>query len=340
MRLLVLSPGFPAYPGAFTPGVVDTLVGLAETHRVEVRCVRSPLPQRGRIRFRGLDVVSASGVAGLKGVLAAAGSADVVWALWPNRTGDVAVIAARAAGKPLVLSLMGAELANLPEVDYGTCRTLRGRLRMQALLRAADLVTAGSTQLIDKAAGFGATRAEVAPLGVPMARITRRQRPPGGRAILVVSDSSAVKRPDLVCQVVRRRDDVTLSIYGADPSGQWAALAAEAPVTFHGFTAAPAVYAAYAEHDVLLHPSAHESQGMALIEAAAAGLPVVCWDVGVASALAALGAAVHLVADPCDVDDRLAAAFADSTRGASAVRQAFDLDRCVARWSALLESVH
>jgi glycosyltransferase involved in cell wall biosynthesis len=40
------------------------------------------------------------------------------------------------------------------------------------------------------------------------------------------------------------------------------------------------VYRLYREHDVFLFPSLHESGGMAVLEAMAAGLPVVCLDLG------------------------------------------------------------
>jgi glycosyltransferase involved in cell wall biosynthesis len=40
------------------------------------------------------------------------------------------------------------------------------------------------------------------------------------------------------------------------------------------------VYELYREHDVFLFPSLHESGGMAVLEAMAAGLPVVCLDLG------------------------------------------------------------
>jgi len=419
VRLVVVSPGFPSYPGPFNPAVVDTVAALAEVWSVEVHAVRSPLKARGRTRYRGIDIVDLGDLAAAGGALVdAARTADIVWALWPNRTGGPAFVAARAARRPLVFSLMGSELADLPELGYGSRRNRRGKLRAKAWLRSAARVTVGSEWLAEQALRLGASRVDVVPLGAPIERIPRRgddarcgvtplragdhaERrvvdgavvsraapdrgglgspvpgrgslgspvPGGGRLgspvpgrgslgspvpggvvaagaarepaspgrILVVADSSAVKRPDVVAEVARGHRG-PMTIYGADRSGAWAELAKAPNVTWRGFAESDEVYAAYGTHDVLLHPSAHESQGMALIEAAAAGLPIVCRQVGVAAELHRLGARVEVVNQAFGA--AVARVLQDPGGGETdAVRAAFSVPTCTARWRALFEGL-
>ncbi|MCK6552837.1 glycosyltransferase, partial [Myxococcota bacterium] len=80
--------------------------------------------------------------------------------------------------------------------------------------------------------------------------------------------------------------------------------------------------------DVLVHASAHESQGCALVEAALAALPIATTAVGVARELEARGVAIEVV------DDARAEALADAVlrarrRGATSAAR----DAVLARWS-------
>jgi glycosyltransferase involved in cell wall biosynthesis len=51
-------------------------------------------------------------------------------------------------------------------------------------------------------------------------------------------------------------------------------------VTFWGFLPRPQVLKKFAECDVLVHPSLHDSGGWVCLEAMAAGRPVICLDLG------------------------------------------------------------
>jgi glycosyltransferase involved in cell wall biosynthesis len=72
-------------------------------------------------------------------------------------------------------------------------------------------------------------------------------------------------------------------------------------ITFHGALAQPQVAALMAAADLLLQPSAFESYGMALAEAAAVGLPAIAFRVGAAERLVRHGG-TGLLAPPGDWD--------------------------------------
>ena len=76
-----------------------------------------------------------------------------------------------------------------------------------------------------------------------------------------------------------------------------------------------------AGYDVLVHPSAHESQGSALVEAALAEVPIAGFDVGVAGELARLGAVVEL-ARSADAGSLAEAVIASASRVADPAARA------------------
>ena len=85
-------------------------------------------------------------------------------------------------------------------------------------------------------------------------------------------------------------------VVGDDPHGMAPRLQARAQalgvgdrVVLHGALPQPQVAARMASADLLLHPSAFESYGMVLAEAAAVGLPAVAFRVGAAERLVAHG---------------------------------------------------
>lgn len=116
-----------------------------------------------------------------------------------------------------------------------------------------------------------------------------RLRPPGERIAVVVSRADPIKRLDLLLLALERRPDVgklQVRVLGAGPDlERLRARAAESgvPVTFSGFD--PCVAEALAGADFLLHTCPAEPFGLSILEAFAAGLPVLVPDRGGAGAL-------------------------------------------------------
>ena len=91
-------------------------------------------------------------------------------------------------------------------------------------------------------------------------------------------------------------------------------LGLEDAVTFTGYATDAAVAAAYTTADVLVVTSEHEGFGVPVVEAMAAGLPVVAYDQGAVPEV--LGDSGVLVAsrDPYDLADAVGSLLADPTR--------------------------
>jgi glycosyltransferase involved in cell wall biosynthesis len=95
-----------------------------------------------------------------------------------------------------------------------------------------------------------------------------------------------LKGLDLALHALRRRgENVQFTLIGDGPyGGELRALAASlgliSRVEFPGRLSRAATLAAYREHDVFMFPSLHDSGGFAVLEAMAAGLPVICLEAG------------------------------------------------------------
>lgn len=84
---------------------------------------------------------------------------------------------------------------------------------------------------------------------------------------------------------LRRDPDLRLTMVGTGPeTRRWQKLARDLgiahAVVWRGWLDRAAVMKSYAEHDLFLFPSLHDSSGNVILEAAANGLPVLCFDLG------------------------------------------------------------
>jgi len=90
---------------------------------------------------------------------------------------------------------------------------------------------------------------------------------------------------EAVAEARRRGSDVTLTIAGEGPLQAWLVeLARKAGVAdsveFLGHLDRASLLTAYADADVFVFPSLHDSSGNVVLEAMGAGLPVICLDLG------------------------------------------------------------
>lgn len=319
LRILFITPGFPDREDRFTPGVVDTLVALHTLgHRLDIHAIRSPPAARQTV-FRGLPITRHRRIAGFAVDVRERHRRepyDRIWSIWPNLTGLAAFAAKAVLSRPLIATLAGAELADQHELRYANPRPTR----LAAVLRAADRITVGSAPMAARAAARGLTTT-VCPLGVDFSGVRRRSRRGAGR-VVVFGDPSPVKRPGLGLAAAERIGEVT--VFGGAA----------------GFTSPRVVRRALAEHDLLVHASGHESQGIGLIEAAYAGLAVACFDVGVAQELASLGGRV-VIAGRVSADglveaakDALELPLDDGKR----IAERFSAEACARRFAAILRS--
>lgn len=219
-------------------------------------------------------------------------------AFWANEPGLMAGLLGRLASVPVVVSVGGGEAVWLPDIGYGGSRSSVGRRVLAASLRLADQVTVGSEYARTFLDPPVARRARVIPLGIDCGRFraapTRPEGPPW--RLIYVGSLNAVKNHGALLEAFseltrRLGSDVTLDCVGEDTlhgavQARARSLGIGDRVRFRGFLPNGELAELYRGAHLNLLPSRYESQSVALLEAAAAGVPTVGFAVGLLPSLA------------------------------------------------------
>lgn len=280
---------------------------------------------------------------------------DVLHAFWAYEPGVIAGWLKQRLGLRTIVSLAGGELIDLPGLAYG----LGGRRAlMQAMrwaLRKADVVTAGSMGLLEKArsvAHLDHDRTTFAPLGVDVAMFTpegrRRETTP---TIINVGSLQPVKgQGDLIRAfrfVVDQEPNARLAIVGDGPlRAELETLVVQLQladrVSFAGDVRHERLPDLYHEVGLFVQASFHESQGMAMLEAAACGVPIVGTPVGALADLAPDAAVASPPGDPIRLAQAILSVLGDTTRcrmlgdaARTRVAEVYSLDAAMSRFGAL-----
>lgn len=373
MKIGLIVPGFSASESDWCIPVLLNLVReLSKVHQVHVYTLRYP-HRRGRYAVYGAQVRAfggglASGLGrapllaqALAGIVGEARRErlDVLHGLWADEPGFLATTASRFLGIRAIVSVAGGELVGFPDIGYGGQLSRINRWMTRRALRDAQCVTVGSALLAQMAvAQADSTRLRRVPLGVDtrlFAVDRRAQRQTAGSgagsllhvaSLLPVKDQGTLLRA--FAQVVAVRPDAVLTIAGDGPLRQTLQAMARllgigAQVRFRGAVAHDCLPDLYRSADLCLLSSRHESQNLAVLEAAACGTPVVGTAVGVLPELAppgcvvpvgdagALAAAVLRLLDEDERRQGLGQAQAE------AVRQRFSLEQTAAALTVLYE---
>ncbi|HVZ39716.1 MAG TPA: glycosyltransferase [Candidatus Kapabacteria bacterium] len=220
---------------------------------------------------------------------------SLVHSLWATETGFLGARAAARIGVPLIVTIGGGELARYPRENYGAQLSMVQRAFVRTAFRRAAAITAGSAWIARRVPAEFQPRLHRLPLGVDTEMFTPMPMR-GGARLLVVSSMIPLKDHNSIlhafADVRRARPDATLAMTGEgfereriEASVRDLGLAG--CVRFHGDVPHDQMPALYRDADRLLHASLYESQGMAILEALATGLPVIASDVGVAAELPA-----------------------------------------------------
>jgi glycosyltransferase involved in cell wall biosynthesis len=217
---------------------------------------------------------------------------DVAQSIWSGRSGFIAVAAARALRIPGLVHVAGGEVVALPEIGYGGRLSLRNRLREAVVLRAANQVTAATPAMIAALArcGIAATRLPLgADLTVWPARAPRRRDPKGPARLVHVGSINRVKDQATLLRALAalaasgtrfEMDLVGEDTLGGELQALAGALGLGERVRFRGFLTQtqlrPLVQAAH----LMVISSRHEAGPLAVLEAAAVGVPTVGTAVG------------------------------------------------------------
>lgn len=306
MNIALIVPGFSRDANDWAiPALQNLVVTLAHDHNVHVFSLR--YPAHGRYQFNNLTVEATGG--GVQFGLASLGICwrtvrailrrhrqrpfDILHAFWADEPGFTAVVAGVLIQRPVIVSLGGGELSYFSDIDYGTQGSVGRRFITRFALTRAALVTAGSEYQACLAQQHGVTsaRLRLAPLGVDVQRFHPGVMPDPARPLLVQAASlSPVKNQALLLEslriVAKTVPQVRLHVAGDGPLRSnlvqlTRALNLEQQVTWHGAIPYTEMPSFYQGASLYVQTSRHESQGMALLEALACGVPVVGTPVGV-----------------------------------------------------------
>lgn len=254
------------------------------------------------------------------------GSLDVVHGYWATPAGVAAACAARRLGVASVVTLDSGELVSLPEFGYGLQRTWRGRTSVRLACRLATIVTVCSESMRTRARARGIDP-RVIPFGVDRrwfeSAAPRAEGPPW--RLLQVASLNRVKDHTTLLQAVSRLRargrDVRLDLVGEDTLGGElqriaSGLGFGEAVTCHGFQPTDRLRACYERAHLYVQSSRHEAAGVAVLEAAVAGVPIVGTRVGYVADFAPARAVSVPAGDPDALGGAIDALLGDPSRRA------------------------
>lgn len=302
--VLVIVPGFPGPDDPwFAPPVSETVAALATLVPISVVSLYYPRYRQSYL-WRGIPVTAfgadettrssrfAAVAHAVWHVWAKRPRPDAIMGVWATEPGLAAVLAGRLCDRSAVVSVAGGEIAQLPRVNYGDSRHWDRQVWIHKMLARADHVVVPSRWMFDQLQQrrwVDPTRLSECPWG-----IVPRNPPPAPRqsntiTLLTVAALLPVKGLDLLLAAMAQAQDSRLRLRCVGDGPCRASLMDQAHVLglaerveWVGWVPHDRVREHYAAADVFVHPSWWEAQGVAVLEAMAAGLPVISTDVGAA----------------------------------------------------------
>lgn len=274
---------------------IDRLARLHEVHAFALRHL--PAPQSyslygAAVHDLGRPIGTWRQWRALRRALDAHGPFDVVHGFWVDPAGLLAAIAGHRSKVPSIVTCDSGEFVSLPKIEYGLQRTPMGRAKVSLATRWATRVHVASEYMEKQARAHGIAPVRI-PMGVDAEGIglapPRNEGPPW-RALQVASLNPVKDQSTLLeaLRIARQSADVRLDLVGEDTLGgrlqqKAASLGISDVVTFHGFLSQVEIAPLRHRAHLYVQSSLHEGSGIAVLEAAAAGLPIVGTSVGFVS---------------------------------------------------------
>lgn len=300
MKLALVVPGGVDRSGEYRviPALLALIERLSVHHEVHVFAL-SQEPQPGAWDLLGARIHNigrgATRVRAIRAILREHRSSPfcLVQAVFSGACGLVAVAAARMLGIPSVVHVAGGEPVRLRDIRFGGRSTWRGRLQERVVVAAASALTAASAPQLELLARLGAAARRV-PLGVdcvqtwPARAPTVRRTDQPARLIHVASLNRVKDQPTLLralAQLAQGPLAFQMDIVGEDTlGGAIQRLSGELGladrVRFHGFMTQRQLLPLMQAAHMLVVSSRHEAGPVAVLEAAALGVPTVGTAVG------------------------------------------------------------
>jgi glycosyltransferase involved in cell wall biosynthesis len=350
MKIAVVVTGglHPSGRDQVVPSWLTLFSELARTHEIHAFALRH-LPQARTYQLLGFTVhdlgrpSAAFGLTrwaqarALSRALSAHGPFDLIHGLWGDPAGQLAVRTARGMGVPSLVSMDSGEFVSIPEIDYGSQRTARGRKAIHDACGASRIHVC--TQFMASQAAQHGVQPTVIPLtSVGSATPGRKPRFDSKKALtlLQVASLSRVKNQRMLIDalaVVRQSIETRLDLVGEDTlGGELQRHAMERGVADHvrflGFVRQDRLAAIFADADLYVQSSLHEAAGVSVLEAAASGLPITGTRVGYVADWAADRALAVEAIDAPSIARAILALHADPlrTRAMAAKAQAWALE--------------
>ena len=312
MRIFIIVPGGVDKSGQknIIPALLWLIERLARQYEVVVIAL-SQYERPCRYKLHGAQVVNLGTAAGesklsrlmryrqlLNEIKVDYGSPDIIHAFWANNCGLLGGLAGKWWRVPAVLSIGGGELTWLPQIGYGGQGRRVMRARIAWALQLATIVTGGSRFVCDQ---ISSREAVWLPLGVDTNQFSpgiNSVPGPPWRLIQVATLNEVKDQTTLLQAFAQLRTvcpAVHLDLVGLDMlNGRLhhlaQKLALDNAVTFHGFLPQSDLLPLYRNAHLYAQSSLHESQGVAVLEAAACGLPTVGTAVGLVAEMAPMAA--------------------------------------------------
>lgn len=312
MNIALIVPGFSAHADDWAiPALQVLATRLAVDHGVHVFSLR--YPAAGHTHFHNLTLHATGGgrrfglrslpiwLRTVQAILRQHRQTpfDVLHAFWADEPGVTALWAGRLLRRPVIVSSAGGEFVYFPDIGYGTAGSPLRRRLVQMAVRGADVVTAGSQYQLElcQAAGAAAGQLQLAPLGLDVQHFRPGPAATDRPATLIQAASlMPVKNQALLLQVFAQVQAVLpgarLLLAGEGPlrgalQAQAEQLGVAGRVSWLREVPYQQMPEVYQQADLYIQTSRHESQGMAVLEAMACGVPVLGTPVGVVRELAA-----------------------------------------------------